>query len=428
MTRLSLATALLCAAAVAGPAAAQTLEAQIAEQRRQLAEMQERLDQLEAQQAEAAEPAAGGLAADRDGVQLTFGGQVNQSILYASQDNQDEAFIADNDGSGSRIEFLAESSFGDFTSGVEIVVSAEVNSTDEIDFGETDDSADENADLGEFRQAHWFIESPRFGYFSIGQGDTAAEDTAHADISGTDFAGAGSDVDDIAGGLAFLGDGGVELADVDEFFDAQDGSRSLRALYRTPEFRGFTLAVSAANDEQSLEADDPPDNDGLQPAIGVGFARAFGDYELEAAGSWRRDVFEDADNDVFAGSASVLAPSGISLTLAGSIGEFEAEDGIDDPTMVFAKLGYAREFFDFGETRFSIDVFRGKNAPDFASPGGELPEATGYGLFAVQEVARLNAELYVGGRIYRLDDVFVDGAEVGVDDLTAVITGARVRF
>lgn len=417
--------ALLCgASALGGQAAAQTLDAEIAGQRRQLDEMQARLDQLEAER----EDEDSALATEREGITLTFAGRVNQSLLYASQGDQDEAFIADNDGSGSRLEFLAESSFGEFTSGVEIVVSAEVNSTDEIDFGSTDDAADENGALGDFRQAHWFLESERFGYLSIGQGDTAAEDTAHVDLSGTDFAGAGSDVDDIVGGLTFLGDGGEELTEVDDFFDAQDGSRSLRLLYKTPEFNGFALKASAANDAQSLEDDDDPDNDGLQPAIGLEYAGSFGDYELEAGASWRREITEEADDDFFVASASVLAPSGISLTLAGSVGEFGAIDGIDDPTMVFAKLGYARDFFDFGETRFSFDIYRGRNAPDFAAPDGELPQATGYGLFAVQEVAQLNAELYIGGRIYELDDVYVDGEEVGVDNLTAVITGARVRF
>lgn len=420
------------AALAASPAAAQTAADQIDQLRQQLDALQQRIDELESRQqrtTERVEEVQPSVSTEKSGVRLTLAGRINQALLFATQDDQDQAFVVDNDGSGSRLEFLAESDFGDFTSGLEIVISAEVNSTDEIDFGSTDDNADENADLGSFRQAHWFIEHPRYGYFSIGQGDTAAEDTTFVDLSGTSFAGAGADVDDIAGGLTFIDENGDALTEVDDFFDAQDDSRSLRVLYVSPDFYGVRLAASAANDEQALEDADDPEGDGLEPAIGVTYAAEFNDYEFEAAGSWRREDDVEVDRDIFTGSASVLAPFGVNFTLAGSVGDNSDLPGdIDDPTMIFAKIGYRQDFFDFGDTRFSIDGYRGRNEVDFASPDGELPHATGAGLFMVQEVEPLNAELYIGGRLYALDDVFRDDQEVDVENMYAIISGARVRF
>ena len=139
------------------------------------------------------------------GVTPTFGGRADQALLHAEQGDQHQASVADDDASGSRFEFLAETSLGGLTTGVGIVVSAEVSSTDEIDFGATIGAEDDGDALGDFRQAHGFIGSERLGSLSVGQGDMAAEDTAHADLSGADLAGAGSDVDDIAGGLFLKG-------------------------------------------------------------------------------------------------------------------------------------------------------------------------------------------------------------------------------
>lgn len=438
MTR-GIATAAAAAAwalAFSGPALAQGTGGEAAALRAEIDTLRARLDALEAARAKAEPPPVG---TDRGGVTLTFSGRINQALLHAEQGEQDQFFVADNDASGSRFGLTATTELGGLATGVEIEVSAEVNSTAEIDFGSTIGAEDDGNALGDFRQAHWFIEGERFGYLSIGQGDTAAEDTAHADLSGTDLAGAGSDVDDIAGGLVFEDEGGASLAGLADFFVIQDGSRSLRLLYVTPEVGGAALKVSLQNDEESLEGDDDGVEGGLQPAIGLEFGREFGEGgELALEASWRREqstdlvpsggafVEDDREDEFVAASASVRLASGVNVTLAGSRGSVEGQD--DDPTAVFAKIGYVADLNRFGETRLSLDYFRGRNAPDFAAPDGDLPRAESVGLFAVQAFPDLNTEAYVGARIYRLDDVWADGAETEVDDLVAVIAGARVRF
>ena len=433
-------------AALSGPAWAQGTSGEAAALRAEIDALRSRLDDLETRREEAAEPSVVAERVDR-GVTLTVAGRVNQALLHAGQGSRDQTFVVDNDASGSRFELLAETEIGGLSTGVEIVVSAEVNTTDEIDFGANEENEDDDGHaLGDFRQAHWFIASERLGSLSIGQGDTAAEDTAHADLSGTDLAGAGSDVDDIAGGLVFEAEDGTALAELDDFFDMQDGSRALRVLYRTPEWGGAALKVSLQNDAESLEGEDGDgDEGGLQPAVGIEYGLEFGsgaEFALDA--SWRReqatrrvDLLDAAGafagatererrDEFVVGSASVLLPSGLNFTVAGSRGFIDGSD--EDTTAAFAKIGYVASLTPLGETRFSLDAFRGRNAADFAAPDGELPTARSIGLFAVQELHDLNTEIYIGARRYALDGVGLEGSSLEVDDLTAVIAGARVRF
>lgn len=389
---------------VAGPAASQ-FRAKVHDLRRQIA-----------------------AAPEREGVRLTLAGRVNQAVLFASQGGRDDAFVLDNDASGSRFELLAETGFGEFTTGAEFVVSAEVDSSDEIDFGETLDAGDDDSALGDFRQAHWFIEGERFGYLSVGQRDTAAEDTAHADLSGTDFAGSGSDVDDIAGGLVVAAGDGTELARLDDFFDMQDGSRSLRVFYETPAMAaGLTIKASLQNNAESLSAEDDVGAGGPSPALGVAFQRELDSgVEIAAEASWRREEHDEGEDAFIIGSASVLLASGLNLTVAASRGDRNRQDA--DTAAFFAKIGFIASWWEVGETRFSFDYFAGENGSDFGGPDGNLPEARSYGLFAVQEIAALNSEFYTGMRFYELDGVHVDGRERDVDDLAAFVTGAMVRF
>lgn len=420
-----------------GPAASQ-LVTENAALRRQITKLQSRLEEVDAQRQDTAamvqkvrsspETNPGSIVQpERAGVRLSLAGRVNQAVLFADQGSRVEAFVHDNDASGSRFELRAETEVKDYKTGVEIVVSAEVNSSDEIDFGETLKADDDNA-LGDFRQAHWFIESEPFGYLSVGQGDTAAEDTAHADLSRTGFAGSGSDVDDIVGGLVFATGDGTELARLDDFFDMQDGSRSLRMLYETPELvDGLSLKGSLENNSESLNAEDDVAGDGLSPAVGLAFQREFDEgFAIAAEASWRRAEQDGGEDAFIVGSVSVLLASGLNLTVAASWGDLDQQDAVS--FAVFAKIGYIGNWWDVGETRFSFDYFNGENGPDFASPEGDLPEAKSYGFFAVQEFAALKTEVYAGMRLYELDGAYVDGEEKDVDNLNAVITGAMVRF
>ena len=382
--------------------------------------LRQQVDTLQSQVDALSTSTGANVRTSRSNVRLTFSGRISAGILVADQGDQDQVFIADNDASGSRFGLRAEIDFNDtITAGFRFEISAEVNSTDDIDFGFTPGPADDDSDFGDVRHANFYIDTP-VGFFSVGQGNTAAEDTAHADLSGTSLAGTGSDVDDIAGGLSFLPPSGTDLGsdgDVDAFFDVLDGSRETRFLYRTPEFNGFRFDASFATSA---------DDEGLDPAIGAFYENEFGDFEIEAAASWRQESDGDDEDTFIVGSASLLHSSGFNITIAGGRGEIDGQD--EDATSGFIKLGYRRDFFSFGETRFSIDYFRGENNADLASATGQLPTAESYGLSVVQEIESINTEVFATYRNYAVDDVFVNGIEEDIDDLNVFFVGARFRF
>jgi len=435
------------------PAHAQSAEQKLQEMREQMQDMRERMRELEKQVEDAAETADEASRTSektsrqvndvRDTektvqpdypVTLTVGGRVNQGVLYAEQGPNDQAFVVDNDNSASRFEFNAETQFGAWSSGVEIEISAEVNSTDEIDFGANQGNEDQLDDIGEFRVATWYLEHPRYGHVAVGRGDTAAEDTTFADLSGTTLA-AAADVDDPVGGLNFITDRGTDLGDADGFFDTLDDSRDSRILYSTPSFAGVRAHASLNNDAESLNPNDNPAGDGLSPSLALTYAAEIRAFAVEAAAGWRREDTATGDDDIFTGSASVMSPWGISVTLAGSTADIEnpavtdAGNSVDAPTMIYGKLGYQTTVFAVGSTSFSIDYYAGDNGPArFAAPGGALPEATSYGLGAVQKLTPLATELYLGIRRHEVDDVFVQGQEAEVDEMLSVLSGARVRF
>lgn len=393
-------------------AAAQTAP-EVQDLQRQVSDLQAQVDTLSS-----ASPA--NVRLSRSNVRLTFSGRLSAGILFADQGDQSQTFAADNDASGSRFGLRAEADFNDLTAGFQFEFSAEVNSTDDIDFGNIPGPADDDSDFGDVRQANAYL-SGNFGLVSIGQGNTAAEDSAHADLSGTSLAGAGSDVDDIAGGLSFLPASGTALGsagDIDAFFDIQDGGRETRLLYQTPRFNGFRFDLSLASSE---------DEEGLDPAIGVFYEGEFGQIEVEAAASYREEDNGAGSDDFFVGSASFLHSSGFNVTIAGSQGDIEG--AAEDTTAGFVKLGYRADLFSTGQTRFSVDYFRGENNDDFANPlTGALPEAESFGISIVQEIKPINTELFLTYRTYSVSDVFVNGTADAVEDLDVVFLGARFRF
>lgn len=382
--------------------------------------LQRQVDELQTRVGELSQSNGSTVGTSRSNVRLTFSGRLSAGILFAEQGNQDQTFIADNDASGSRFGFRAEADLNDqVTAGFRFEISAEVNSTDDIDFGFTPGVSDDASDFGDVRHANLYIDTP-YGYFSIGQGNTAAEDTAHADLSGTSLAGAGSDVDDIAGGLSFLPASGTDLGsdgDVDAFFDVLDGSRETRFLYRTPEFNGFRFDASFATSDGE---------DGIDPAIGVFYENEFGDFEFEAAASWREES-NGANEDTFiVGAASLLHSSGLNLTIAG--GRADIDGQAEDSTSGFVKLGYRDDLFSFGQTRFSVDYFRGENNADFASPAGVLPETESFGISFVQVIDSINTEVFATYRKYSVENAYINGALDEIEDMDVFFIGSRFRF
>ena len=93
-------------------------------------------------------------------------------------------------------------------------------------------------------------------------------------------------------------------------------------------------------------------------------------------------------------------------------------DGGDDPTNLYAKLGYDTEFWPIGPTGFGIDYTDGEDI------AGEGFDGHSFGLAAVQKIDRYNIDLYAQLRWYDLDS----DSEPDLKDIAVGTFGTKFTF
>jgi predicted porin len=425
---LAAALAVALAAAWAGPAGAaddamlQRMEALIRQQQAQIEAQAQAIEELKqqvnamareqetivkevAQKPEPTPPpaeAANVVTNQSEKVKIQAYGQVNRAVLAADDGDSSDYYNVDNDNSSSRVGLLGSvAANDDLTIGARMEFEYQSNPSNVVN------QLNKEPDGASFDD-RWIdlqIASKRFGKLYLGKGSTASDNTSEVDLSGTDVIGYSSVVD-MAGGILFYDKDtdALSTVKVSDAFSNFDGlGRRNRIRYDTPEFWGFTLSASAPSDGGDVA---------LRYAAKWGEALKF----AAAAAYANPKAFDDAVDDQYAGSASVLHDSGLSLTVAGGMQELEDDDR-DDPVFYYGKIGYRHAFFDVGESRFSVDY---NHTDDLAQDGDD---ADSVGLQFVQDFSRWGTEFYLGYRWHALDR---DDADF--DDINAVMSGLRVKF
>jgi hypothetical protein len=393
------------------------LERLIREQQQQLESLQQQLNQLkqtatEAQtQAKEAKsvaeeakktvqaPVEKAVTSGQERVKLAISGQVNRAVNIADDGKNTKAYYVDNDASNTRVRFVGTAkATDDLTIGSRIEVAIAPNESSEV--------SQDNEESGDFFDQRWAevsLDSKRFGKLSLGKGDTASNNSAEVDLSRTDVV-QYSAVADIAGGLLYRQTNGDTLTDVsvsDAFKNLDGLSWRNRVRYDTPTLYGFHLAGSLVSDQRY---------DASLWWGGQG-------YGFKAAGAAAVAFPNQDDTDFqYDGSFSLLhEDTGLNLTLSAGLQE---RDNQGDATNFYAKAGWLRRFFPFGETAFGVDYTRSVNLPTGRDDGYSV------GAAAVQEFEEYGTEIYVQYRLYSLDrDV-----EPSVQDINVGTIGARVKF
>jgi hypothetical protein len=332
-----------------------------------------------------------------DGFDLSFSAQINRGILLTDDGAEDDAFFVDNDNSSSRFTLRAEQAVDDVTIGAVWVREIEVNSSSFVS-QRNQWASTRSAN----RQLHVYARHPRLGEISIGKGDTASEDSAQIDLSGTGIAGF-SRMDALASNIFFRrGDGTLSDVTVDAAFTNLDGlSRRERVLWRSPRVGRVRLSASAGDDGGDFRDIALRYDDGME---------AFGVTGVVAWYSGAGEV------EGVTGSVSALhRPTGLNVTLGA--GE-RTRGGAPDVAARYVKLGWQGDgVTDLGRTALSVDWGR---SDDVLAPGDAV---TGYGLQAVQTVERIDADLFLGVRRYELDR-----PEASFQAVDAMQFGTRFRF
>lgn len=332
-----------------------------------------------------------------------FYGHLNFGIFNTDDGFDSETYFTDNDNSNTRIGFNWINEFGsdrslrlNFETGVGLNGSSAVTIDDtdlEFDWEDT-----------ELRKFEFIYKTPEIGTFNFGQGSTASDGIAEADLSGTGVI-AYSGIGDLAGSIEFRErDGTGAGIDIGDVFKSFDGARRFRLRYDTPSFGGVVFSISGG--EEVLA--DGDDNEYYDAA--AKYVADYGDYKVDARIGYG---WVSGGQEVVAGSVATLhEPSGLSFALASGA---QQTDG--DGDFYYVKLGWKQDWLPYGPTALSIDYNDGN---DFATDGSE---STSVGLAVVQNFVEQNLEVYA---VWRTHDLDAPGESY--EDIDVYAIGARWKF
>jgi hypothetical protein len=346
-------------------------------------------------------------------VSLQVTGQVNKALLIFDDGVDSDAFIVDNDQSGSRIGFKGTASLKPgWTAGFNMELDIQDSATDKVSQDDDEGNANEIA----IRQNYVFIESERYGRISLGQQSSAADGIAEI-VLGNSL----TDSSDIFSSFRVrTSSGGSSGLLIEDFVDNLDGPREDVVRYDTPSIYGFIVSASWG------------DNDYADVALR--FKKEFNSLRIAAGVAYQMDERDALGREIVSGSFSAMhVPSGLYVALSGGNVTFD-DDDVDDGNFYYAQLGIERKFLPYGSTTIYADygLYEGlagnvdvvENNQVVASFAGLEAERYGFGI--VQKFDSAAMEIYANARIYSFDDggVLADDLE----DFSTVLVGSRIKF
>jgi predicted porin len=329
------------------------------------------------------------LPASASAFEFTLSGQVNRLIMNVDNGEESGVVNADNSVSGTRVRVKGNGDIGnDLTAGLYYEYQLQSNPSSKITADDLD-SDGVGGDVGggdDFsnRNANVWVQG-NFGRVTLGQGSGAADGSTEADLSGTTVIQYPTSNGDLLGDVEY-GDSGVTVGDARSAFDGLGRNDNLRYDAAVGD---FSFAGSYGNgDKKELAARYKLEN-------------------LEVRAAWW-DEASSGDGDRGAAiSATWIAENGINLTGEYS-GTDASDDGADDPTNIYVKLGYKT-----GKSSYGIDWSETQDLGP--GDGSSVSLAWVY-------VPMSGIEVYASYRVESVDNVDDD------DDIDAVIGGARIKF
>lgn len=336
-------------------------------------------------------------------VDVNLYGHINRGVLWADNGKSSKTYFVENNNSQSRIgvnALVAPSE--DFTIAGKIEYGIKANSSADVSQDESNGATDETWNL---RHADIIFTSMNFGKVFLGHGSTASDGTSEVDLSGTSIV-AYSSVGDLTGGQYFYDSDLDTLSEfrLKEVLSNMDGlGRDDRLRYDSPSLAGLTLSGSAVS------------GDAYDAAIK--YSRSYGDTKVAAAIAWANpaDANTSVDNQ-YNGSMSILLGNGLNATFAAGLRELN-DEGRDDATTWYGKLGYRMNICSLGTTSVAVDF--GENVDIRAN--GEKSKS--WAISAVQDIPSWGTEFYVAYR-----NLSLDSDVESFEDIVGIMGGARIKF
>jgi hypothetical protein len=409
---------------------------------------------------------AAAVSSGGDRVKLSISGQINRMEAYGNDGKSSAVRNVDNNTTNSRLRFQGEGRINPETSGglnleVQITPNSATNTSLTQDspssvtnFTPTGGTTASNTG-GTFtaRQVETYLVNRTWGGVRLGFGSTATYQISEFDESNTLVASYGN-VADIDGGFAFRQRGEALIPStvkgkfvdspanaygpaVGTVFNFMNGlSRDDRIRYDSPQFGPFQISTSLVDGGAwDIALRMGLFWEGAKISAGFGFADAEGrnhsapsnayGYASAPVGNGPLSTPSIADTSAnesrqYSGSASVLLPNGLNVTVGGGVRDVKYADPLGlplSPVWYYGKLGYLTNFWDFGKSAFAVNYVEN----DELNFAGDT--ARDYGIEFVQDIDDAGMQLYVTGHRQFLSRSFAS-----YYGITLVTAGARVRF
>ena len=407
-------------------ASAPAFAAEMDNLKQQLRDLQNRLDQIESQQAAPPVVPAKMTRSGKKQVTLSLSGQVNRVSMFVDDGTLNSFFHVDNENSSTRWRLIGKAKINSqWSAGLKIEQDiGQPNDSNKQSLGEDvedDTFSDVNFDN---RQMNVWVKSKGAGKLTLGKTDAVSNNIVQIDLSGTgvvQYSGA----NDIGGDFRFRTEGflpGLPAKDADGdpqppnkadgprndgVYDQFDGlSRRNVIRYDTPKFAGFSIGVSHA---QGDLAD-----------IAARYSANYKDAGLKISAGlayWEFGKNTNKFNSGVGGSVSVLHSSGFNLTLAAATQDREEDAStIDDPVTFYIKPGFQFKG-PLGKTAISVGYGRTEDLD------AQNDEYQNIHVAVVQNIDSAALELFAFWEINILDRDGEDFEDINIGGI-----GARMKF
>jgi predicted porin len=348
-------------------------------------------------------------------VSLQVYGQVNKSLLIWDDGVDSDAFIVDNESSGSRLGFTGKATIKPgWTAGFLM----EFDVQDEQSSGVSQLSDEDPAEDIIIRHNNFWIESERLGRITVGQASTAADGAYQVSLGNT-LTNAAPDV-----GASFnirtSDGGGLGEFRLSDFVSDFDAPRDDVVRYDSPSIYGFILSTSWGDDDYS--------------DVALRFKKEFNSVRVAAAVAYQWDSRSaNRDIEILGGSASAMhIPTGLFVSVMAAEREI---DGNDAGNFVYVQGGIEKKFLPYGATTVYVDYGRYEDIGNVVllDDGVEVAslsdtEADRFGFGIVQKIDSAAMELYAQAYFYSFEGTTTGIADDDFEDLSLFMVGSRIKF
>lgn len=415
--------------------------AELAALKKQLAELQKKVDDLTAKQTtEGAlkvpsgnltktplpQPTNNIINGNKD-VSVKLSGQINRMAAYRDNGKTNRVEHLDSAASSSRFNITGEAKLNSDVKAqavLEMEWLENASSSTPIAKGNAEfNSPNTNQDNVRPRRIEAVFSHAKLGTIFIGKGSTAPYENL-ADFSGVSAVSYGSEGALDLGGFQFHNKtwGIEEAISASSLIDNYAGyRRTNRIRYDTPTLYGFKLSFDHSNQDITdigLCFNGSVQATKVTAAFGFVNAPFYGKVSQDNQANLAANEVSSLKFHQYTGSFSVLFPVGISFSAAGAFRNFRVPtnaQGINRNRGTFwsTKFGYQRGFFEIGDSAVAIEYAQGKAQradagaasnnvariyTNFAAINSEVVKS--YALTFVQNIDRLAAELYLTFRLY----------------------------